>query len=274
MLNKPSELLQQYQLPLAEREELLAHTFHERSKLSVLGREALGANITAFMISGAQELAHHAYKSYPHRAQFPLPKAALVDTSDLQSLIVGRRSARAFSESEPVNQQQLANMLQLSYGITGKSVAKGGTQYLRAVPSGGALYPLEIYVMARRVTGLEQGIYHYRVATHALEQVAAKDQGPFFDQAESAWGMASGVPVYVVITSVLERAFVKYKDRGYRFVLLEAGIVAQQFTLLAEAQGMRSSMFGGWVDDRVNEELELDPFSETSLLMLGLGKPT
>jgi SagB-type dehydrogenase family enzyme len=252
----------------------VAELFHENSKLNAHGRRRLGERVARIVASPWARRLPDSLKSHPAAPQWPLPRARLHgDASiDLQAVIVNRRSRRAFDEGRPVSLQQLANLLQLSYGITGKmDVAGGATQFLRAVPSAGALYPLEIYLMVNRVEGLPAGLYHYRVAHHALEELARPDPAPLRERMARDWGLEPAAAVTVLVSGVFARSCVKYLDRGYRFVLFEAGGLAQQLTLLGECQGIGSCIMGGWPDDEVNQIFGLDGTDESMLLALCMG---
>jgi len=51
------------------------------------------------------------------------------------------------------------------------------------VPSAGALYPLELFVIAKNVKGLENGKYHYLPPDHALDLI---EHGCFSENLASA----------------------------------------------------------------------------------------
>jgi SagB-type dehydrogenase family enzyme len=273
MAGRSKNILQEFQ-PGERREEPLSALFHENSKLTPERKLELGMRIA--QVQNNPDLLRRmtcSYKSYPHQPQIALPVARLGTVPPLDEIILGRRSARQFETTKSVTLGELSNLLQLSYGITGSlELGSGIIQYLRATPSAGGLYPLEIYVLAQRVEGLDPGLYHYRVAHHALEQIEPGDQGARLRQSESDWGMISTAAVDLFIGAVFDRVLFKYRERGYRFLLTEAGMLAQSLTLLGECQGVRSCIMSGWLDDEVNDMLHLDGRSEGVLLALCLGK--
>jgi SagB-type dehydrogenase family enzyme len=70
---------------------------------------------------------------------------------------------------------------------------------------------------------------------------------------------------------MFERSTFKYGERGYRFVLLEAGHVAQNLSLTACALGMGCVNIGGFFDRKVDELLELDGLHQSTIYMAGVG---
>jgi SagB-type dehydrogenase family enzyme len=266
-------ILQEFQQPLEQQEPSQAALFHEHSKLAPHRRTELGERMVQLQAGGLVKMMVDSYKSYPALPQTELPRAHLELKAPLQEVIVGRRSKRNFDTSQAVTLPELATVLQLAYGITGQmDLGAGVTQYQRAVPSAGGLYPLELYLMVQRVEGLSPGLYHYRVAHHALEQLHAGDQTERFRRTEAEWGMSAGAAFNLVISAVFGRSTVKYRDRGYRFVLMEAGGLATQAGLVGECLGLHSCAMGGFVDDELNRLFGLDGITEAVLLPVCFGK--
>ena len=72
---------------------------------------------------------------------------------------------------EPLALGELGALLWAGAGITAQQEGFA----LRTAPSAGGLYPIEHYVVANEVEGLEQGLYHYDVRGRALERLSAGD---------------------------------------------------------------------------------------------------
>jgi SagB-type dehydrogenase family enzyme len=142
------------------------------------------------------------------------------------------------------------------------------------VPSGGGLYPLEQYVIARRIGGLAPGIYHYNVPGHFLECVS---EGSMPAKVLSDTFMAQpyvGQSAFVlVLTAVFARSLWKYRDRGYRYMLFEAGHVAQNSNLVAAALGLGALNLGGFFDADLVAYLKLDIEEEAPLYAVAFGRP-
>ena len=246
-------------------EPSLSELYHENTKLSPMSSRAYGAWIGQVGSSSVlKSVMRQPYKVYTLMDQVAL--ASTPPRNYLESQIAARRSIRTYT-GESLSQEELARLLFYSYGRTDKRL------YYRAVPSGGALYPLEIYAVPLNVEGLERGIYHYNVEHHCLDVVRRCDRLEEFKQ--SIWFEdihIDDAAVLFLITAIFQRCTLKYQDRGYRMVLIEAGEVGQNMILEATALGLGSCLVGGFHDDTVSELLEIDGVSEAPLLPVVVGR--
>ncbi|MFN2606683.1 MAG: SagB/ThcOx family dehydrogenase [Acidimicrobiales bacterium] len=211
-------------------------------------------------------------KEYLHAPLLPLPAAALPDVA-LADALAARLSCRRFT-ADGLAPEQLAAVLGAGYGVAGRVLLGRAELLERPVPSGGGLYPLELYVLVRAVPGLSPGAYHYAPQHHGLEDLGTGPIPPavlsrlFLGQPYLAAAAAM-----VVITAVLSRSLDKYGDRGYRYVLFEAGHVAQNLNLAAAACGLGACNAGGFFDAHLGDLLGLDPDQEVPLYGVAVGRP-
>lgn len=209
-------------------------------------------------------------KSYPQAAQVPLP-AMPQSATDRQN--AARRSVRAFSPA-PLTLAALAAVLRSGYDAIGPDPMADGQRMLRRpVPSAGGLYPLEIFVLAQAVSGLEVGIYHYDPVGDGL---AAIKPGPWQDAAAGAflsWDSVQTAPAILCLGAVFDRTESKYGPRGYRYILFEAGHVGQNMTLRATEDRLATLFLGGFYDSRLNATLGLDGVNEAAVYAMALGQP-
>jgi SagB-type dehydrogenase family enzyme len=207
----------------------------------------------------------------PERGAIHLP--APDASSSLMTLIGQRRSCRDFAD-KPLPLARLGALLMSAYGVTGALEDPDGyLRYMRAVPSAGALYPIEIYLVTRRVENLADGLYHYQARDHVLEPI--DPELPMDQLGELLLGQyyLDSANVAVIVTAVFERTLKKYGPRGYRYVLLEAGHVAQNLCLVAEEAGLGSICTGGFRDTKLNRRIGLDPETEGAVYVVGIGHP-
>jgi SagB-type dehydrogenase family enzyme len=207
-------------------------------------------------------------KEHPWAPATPLPAP---NGRTLSSLLARRASCRAFDQA-PIAIEQLATILHSAYGVLDVSEL-GALEFVeRPVPSGGGLYPLELYVIANRVDGLAPGIYHYAPVVSLVEQLrdgaipAALLTYLFMGQEYVARAGA-----VLVTTAVWARSLGKYGDRGYRYVLFEAGHVAQNIDLAAADLGLGALNLGGFFDDELGGLLTLDVEHEMPLYATAVG---
>lgn len=208
------------------------------------------------------------------------PLAALVALPDptelpepLDGALRARLSCRAFVD-EPVTLPQLATLLWSGYGVHGPVDAGPLELQARTVPSGGGLYPLELHVLARSVDGLDPGVHHYVPTHHGLEAVrdglvpSRLTTYLFMGQPYAAEAAA-----VIVLAGVPGRSLWKYGDRGYRYLLMEAGHVAQNINLAAIQLGLGSCNLGGFFDDELAGLLRLDVEEEFPVYAVAVGRP-
>lgn len=105
-------------------------------------------------------------------------------------------------------------------GITAKKTYPGVEYYLRVNPSAGALYPNEIYFQSRNNEEIEDGIYHFDIQSSRitfLKRITDEGIEPFFNLKEKQNGFI------FLISSIYYRSSWKYKNRAFRYCLLDAG---------------------------------------------------
>lgn len=244
----------------------LSEIFHENTKLTPLSARAAGTVIQGITRSPTlRRMIEQPFKVYSLMDQEPLaipePAGALDET------MLARRSVRHYT-GEAIGRDELGRMLYYAYGRTEQRYG------YRAVPSGGGLFPLEWYVFALRVEGLEPGLYHYNVLQNCLDAVERADLSAGLK--ETVW--FDGIDVdnaacVVVVTAIFKRMTIKYLDRGYRMALMEAGGAAQNFSLVAASLGLGACYVGGFQDDALSALLGIDGLDEAPLLPIVVGRP-
>jgi len=183
-----------------------------------------------------------------------------------------RRSERTYS-GEQIELQKLADLLHFSLGITGTIKGLNDIELtLRAYPSAGALYPIEAYIIVFNVKSLDKGVYHYNVNKHLLELIEAEDHKEHIAKICLAEDIMQNANVLIILTAIFKRVTIKYGIRGYRFCLMEAGIVAQNTTLMAESLGLGSCMLGGFYDDEIHKLLKIDGVNEAVVNVMTVGQ--
>lgn len=190
-----------------------------------------------------------------------LPQPQLKSNVSTEEAILNRRSRRLYKE-EPVNLGELSQILWAAQGITGQA----GSYKLRSAPSAGALYPIELYVV------LAQGVYHYLPQPHKLEKIKDGDLRAELAKAALDQWWIEETSCDIVITAVYERTMAKYGQRGIKYAILEAGGVAENIYLQAESLGLGTVSVGAFIDEKVQEVLDL-PDNNRPLYIMPLGYP-
>ena len=214
------------------------------------------------------------YKKYRLSPQIKLPEKEnfLPNAKTFDDVVTSRRSVRDFGK-EKLSLSELSKVLHQSYGITGEiKRPDGGTIPLRSAPSGGALYPAEIYLGIRNVSGVEPGIYHYNVPDHALELLNSGDPTEKLYEVCCQQEYTREASVVFLISGVLQRTKRKYGERGYRYVLLDVGHLGQNIYLSCTSLNLAVMTTCGFYDDGANKLLRVDGIDETTLYVAFVGK--
>lgn len=191
--------------------------------------------------------------------RIPLPAAGISKEMSVDDALEQRRSIRDFSRDGLVI-EDVSELLWAAQGITGR-------RGLRAAPSAGALYPLELYVVAGDVKGLSPGVYRYRPKQHDLILVVSGDRRKPLATAALGQSWVRRAPAVLLITGVYERTMAKYGQRGRRYVHMEVGHAAQNVYLAATARGLGTVMVGAFDDNEIQEVLTLPADHEPLGLM-------
>jgi SagB-type dehydrogenase family enzyme len=188
-----------------------------------------------------------------------LPEPVTSGEKPLEALLQQRRSVREYQEAG-LDLSAIGQLLWAAQGIT-------DPQGFRTAPSAGALYPLELYVVAGNVDGLSPGVYHYHPDKHRLQQTEPGDKRHRLARAALAQSWVKAAAAVVVVTAVYDRTTRKYGKRGIRYVHMEAGHAAQNLLLQAEALGLATLVVGAFEDDAVATVLKLPTDVQPLMLM-------
>ena len=170
-----------------------------------------------------------------------------------------------------MNLQELADIAFHAAAVTEREGESSGLA-LRAAASSGALYPTDLYVLARSVTGLEPGAYYYDPRAHALVRIAGAGALDAVAHASVSRAAFAALPWAFVLGATYDRTVSKYTIRSCRYLPLDAGHLATHLVLSARALG-KSLVAETWFDDaRLGRALALDPDVETPLLVLHGGE--
>ncbi len=207
------------------------------------------------------------YKNIPGARRIRLPRPREKSGVDILDAIRSRRSRREYSR-KPLKLVDLATLLSYTVGVTGRAWW-GGPK--RAYPSAGALQPIEVYISASRVEGLEPGLYHYHPGDHVLEEIAEGDYSRVLAGIALDQEHVEEAPAVLVFTVVYARTAVKYGYRSYRYVHWDSGFAGENVYLVAEALGLATVAVGAFYDEALCKLLGLDCVWEFPVLLFPVG---
>ncbi|UCE85090.1 MAG: SagB/ThcOx family dehydrogenase [Deltaproteobacteria bacterium] len=193
-----------------------------------------------------------------------LPPPIRSGGTSVEDALARRRSVRAYADA-PLRLAAVSQLVWAAQGIT-------DPDGLRTAPSAGALYPLEVYLVAGSVTGLRSGVYRYDPRRHRLLLHAAGDPRKALSDAALEQEWVAEAPVVLVLAAVYERSAHKYGERAPRYVHIEVGHAAQNVYLQAVALELGTVMVGAFHDRALKEVLRL-PSEVEPLGVMPVGKP-
>jgi SagB-type dehydrogenase family enzyme len=244
-------------------EDYVWELFHENSKngrhSNVLSKEEVQARIKELHESLP-------FEGYPIVA---LPQCSAALTMPLGEAITTRVSSRDMKPS-PLTLSNVATIMHYAYGVARNDI-DAAPRALRTVPSGGALYPLEIFFHSTNVDGLLQGLYHFNPSMANIRFLRKGNATETICGLLLQPNLAVGASLVIFITAIFERSIFKYQDRGYRYILLEAGHVAQNINLVATALGLGGVNIGGFLDRETDNFLDLDGVTHSTIYMIAVG---
>lgn len=214
------------------------------------------------------------FKEYNQSTQVALPQPLSLP-SRYDQLLAKRHTARQYGPDK-ISLNELSTLLYLSAGIsTTKPICMSSGDWnftRRSYPSAGARYPIEVYVISLRVHGVERGLYHYNVRSHSMELL---DRSNFLDELRAITGenWIANAQCAIALTAVFHRTINKYGDRGYRYILMEAGHLMQIVCTASQALKINVCPVGGFVDDRLTSLLGVSISDEIPVYLAILGKP-
>ncbi|MFH1996588.1 MAG: SagB/ThcOx family dehydrogenase [Candidatus Omnitrophota bacterium] len=173
-----------------------------------------------------------------------LPEPRAEGIRSVEEAMRDRRSVRSF-DSRELTEEQVSQLVWSAQGVT------DSRHGYRAVPSAGALYPLEVFLVK------SDGVFRYIPDRHALHRMSGANVKT--DLTKACWGQSfvGQAPVAIVIGAVYERVTKRYGQRGVRYTDIEVGHAGQNISLQAVALGLSTVMIGAFDDSAVSKVLAL-----------------
>ena len=242
-----------------------AETYHEASRLYPSTARARLPGLALLEVDEhVRAGVERSSRRHPDRESAALPTVRLPDAAIAD--VLSSRASLVAEELVPLDLEGLAAILDVTYAV--HRTPRGDR---RGVPSAGALYPLEIYAVCVGVAGVPAGIHHYDPFAHRLELLRAGDHRDELARALPDPEPLEVTAVALVVTGVYWRSRFKYGQRGYRFVLLEAGHLAQNLLLACTALGLPALPVGGFYDRLLDAVVGVDGIDESSVYVLLVG---
>ncbi len=139
----------------------------------------------------------------------------------------------------------------------------------RFVPSGGGLYPNELYVYVK-LEDVPEGIYHYDVAHHRLKLLREGNYDFYLSRCLGNRYNISDCFCTVFISTLFWKNFYKYNNFSYRLQGLDAGVVIGQSLAVAGKMGFSARVCYQFLDRSINHLLGLSDQEESVYAVIPL----
>jgi len=194
----------------------------------------------------------------------------------LEEVLDKRKSIRKYSNKH-ISLADLSYFLYHSARIKNVFPSKEGTLTERPYPSGGARYPLEIYVVNNRINKIEKGIHYYDPLKHQLilinkNKIYQKRFNQFVKRVLYP-NLKREPDVIFIITAVFARTMWKYDKLGLSLILSDLGCLYQTMYLIATELNLAPCPVGKIDEELVRKWTGLDWFEEGHVGTFMLGVP-
>ena len=246
---------------------LFFYQFHKRSSKHAAGR-------TIFPLPARdawpEEWKTIYYKKYQGAPVVALPSP--IDIPVIFSDLVAKRKSTRGGHHIGISSMDLSVVLKYSCGLQDNVRGENGVR-LRSQPSGGARFPLEIYIVSlKKENQIKPGIYHYNVENHVLDVLRIRDFSHKDIASLFTYPWAQDCSLAIVITAVFYRSAMKYGERAYRYSLLEAGHIGQGVYLSGTSRNVGVVAMGGIRDEALHALLDIDGTHESLVYALMLSQ--
>lgn len=193
-----------------------------------------------------------------------LPQIKLYSEISLEEALSKRRSVRSYID-RALSLEELSQLLWAANGVT--EPRRG----FRTAPSAGALYPIDVYVVVSKVTGVEKGVYRYLPKEHKLEVIKLGDLSSKLYEAALWQNPVKEAGVVFALVAFYDRITWKYGQRGIKYAHIECGHICQNILLQATSLGLGAVPIGAFIDEKVSIVLGL-PSGGEPIYLVPVGK--
>ncbi|MBF6560791.1 MAG: SagB/ThcOx family dehydrogenase [Candidatus Binataceae bacterium] len=228
------------------------------------------------------------YKIYPAAGMLALPRELILPGVPTTAAIAGRGAVRdamaaaggAASEADaalaadaaPLDLETVTRLLFCADGLTRSKIVDGDAYHFRAAASAGALYPIEIYLAAAEVDGLEAGLYHFSPGDLRLRGLRRGDWRGYLAAAAAARPSILEARAVIVMSAIFWRSAWKYRARAWRYCYWDAGTVLANLVAAANAEGLTTEVLTAFADEPVEALIGADGDREGAVGLVAIGR--
>ncbi|MDO8431263.1 MAG: SagB/ThcOx family dehydrogenase [Candidatus Binatus sp.] len=208
------------------------------------------------------------YKIYPGASSLALPRDLSLSAMPALTALA---SAPPADSMIAIDIEALTRILFCADGLTRRRSVGGEDYHFRAAPSAGALYPIEVYVAASEVDGVERGVYHFSPADLRMTGLRRGDWREYLARAAANRPSILAARAVIALTSIYWRSTWKYRARAYRYCFWDAGTMLANLLAAAAAEGISAEVITAFEDPALEHMLGIDGQREGMVALVALG---
>ncbi len=171
----------------------------------------------------------------------------------------------------PLDLANLTRILFCADGLTRRQRVGGEDYHFRAAASAGALYPVEIYLAAGEVEGLETGLYHYSPADLKLRGLRRGDWRGLIARAAASRPSIMEARAVLVMSAIFWRSAWKYRARAFRYCFWDTGTILANLVAATNAEGIKTEVITAFEDARIETLISAEGDRESVMCIVALG---
>jgi len=209
------------------------------------------------------------YKIYPGAASVAMPRDLNLSTTPTLAALSSYVPAD-FSVS--IETAALTRILFCTDGLTRHKKVGADDYHFRAAASAGALYPIEVYVAAAEVDGLEAGLYHFSPADLRMAGLRRGDWRGYIAEAAARRPSIRHARAVIALSAIYWRSEWKYRARAYRYCYWDAGTLLANLLAAAAAEEISAEVVTAFEDPALESLLGIDDEREGMIALVALGR--
>ncbi len=210
------------------------------------------------------------YKIYPAAGAIALPRE--LDLSAMPATAAITAAGPLDATDAPLDVETLTRILFCAAGLTRSKTVGGEDYHFRAAASAGALYPIEVYLAAIAVKGVEPGLYHFSPADLKLRGLRRGDWRDYLARAAAMRPALVEARAILMLSAIFWRSTWKYRARAYRYCFWDAGTMLANLTAAANAERLAAEIVTAFEDAAVERLIDIDGEREGAICMVALGR--
>jgi SagB-type dehydrogenase family enzyme len=207
------------------------------------------------------------YKIYPGAGTLALPRELSLSAASTLTALHQRSEA----PGSPLDLETVTRLLFCAGGLTRQANVGGEDYHFRAAASAGALYPVELYLVAGAIAGMEPGLYHFLPADLKLHGLRRGDWRSYLAGCVQSTSLQRAGAV-VIMTSIFWRSAWKYRARAYRYCFWDTGTMLANLLAATNVEALDTEIITAFNDGPIEQLLGVNGDREGIACLVALAE--